>query len=314
MSSLYDELMEMVIDNSLTEQKIERKGYFTNGNYYGWTGKEYQKFANEGEYDEWYEENCEDELDESVLLADIDELINEAVYDYSYDLLTEAEAVNFVDRTLNKINGLAKLNLTKKDLVNPSKIDAALKSMPEFSEQQKKKKTKAIVNLIICLLNFIATMIFDVKYSVAATDDAINSIRNVGIDAANKVSALFGGDQAKYLDTNTRAKYFKGLMACLIVSISSLVFTSFGLNDDYQRLIIAFDKAIRKIDKQIAKAKKKDDPASKEYIASLKSAKADLVANKAKVTAKYKEETKKYNAELRQKQKEKEAAKKNKNK
>ena len=311
MSSLYDELMEMVID----EAKIERKGYLTDGNYYGWTGNGYQKFANEGEYDEWYKENCEDEeLDETTLLADIDELINEAVYDYSYDLLTEAQAENFVDRTLNKINGLAKLNLTKKDLVNPSKIDAALKSMPEFSEQQKKKKTKAIVNLIVCLLNFIATMVFDVKYSAAATDDAINSIKNVGINAVNQVSALFGGDQATYLDTNTRSKYFKGLMACLLVSVSSLVFTSFGLNDDYQRLIIAFDKAIRKIDKQIAKEKKKDDPASKEYIASLKSTKAELVSNKAKVTAKYREETKKYNAELRQKQKEKEAAKKNKNK
>ena len=251
-------------------------------------------------------------LEESKFLSEIDELINEAVYDLDIEALNEGQVNDFVDNALAKINGLAKVGLTKKDLTDSAKVEAALKKMPEYSEQAKKKKTKVIINLIVTLLNMIAVIYGNVKMSTAETEDNINRMINQTLDIKASTAQMFGFNvDVKHLPTNTADKYMKLLIGTIVVSSAGLIFNyAGGLQDDYERLITAFNRSIRKIDNQIEKAKKKDFDGKKEYIDSLKRTKEELKANKVKVANKYREESKKYNAEQKEIAKQKEQEKK----
>lgn len=241
-----------------------------------------------------YKELMESVLDEyglsismkNEILTEMDESIMDFIYESDLNLLDEGAVKDFVDKQIDKINGLTKLGLTRDDLSNSSKINAAIKKMPEFDEQVKKVKVKAIISLAISIVTLIVNAVLSAKADNAIEVDKMHGIINVGTD-------MITGGHGTSLPTNTSHKYIGGLFATLAVAIGNLVFAVTGLKTEYEKLISAIEKATHKINKQIKKEQKKDNP-DKNYIKELEKTRDELIKNRKTVEVKLKKEMENY--------------------
>lgn len=256
--TLYDQLMEMVI----TENKIVRKGYYTHGDYMGWTGKEYEKFENEGAYDEWYKENCnkDDSVDESAILQEMTDANDE----YIYGILDESVG-EFLDKQLARFNALTKIGLKEEDLANPKKVEAAIKNMENLKDQNKKVVAKCIISLCITVIGTIVGLIL--------SEDAakVMVIKSAGFEPSKKGK-----------------KALNGWISCMVAMFANIIWTS-NIKTDYDRVMNAFDKNIKKVEKAIKKEEKKTEP-DKKFIEDCKETKDKLVEGKTLVYNQYKKQ------------------------
>lgn len=190
--------------------------------------------------------------------------------------LDEGAVKDFIDRQIDKFNGLTKIGLKREDLEDPAKVKAAIKKMEPLKDQNNKVMIKAVISLAISLLGMITSYSVSEKWVVAkSVDRAFNTgAQEIGLD--------------KYgFKSNLSNKYFAQMVAILIGLILNCIYAFVGLTNDFERLMGAFDSSINKIDKAIKKAEKADD---KEAVKALNARKKKLIDAKSEVYNKYKAE------------------------
>ena len=170
------------------------------------------------------------------------------------DYLNENSMTDFIDRQVDKLNGLTKLGITRDDLSNPSKIKKVINDI-NLKESNKKVQAKALIVILISLATCISYL--------AISDN----IRNNPSDYISQMLALIG------------------------VSIGNFTFSQFGLTNDYQKLISALDRAIDKNDNEIHKENRGGQ--DKARLRELKATRDKLSKNRNMVIKKYDSESKK---------------------
>lgn len=207
-------------------------------------------------------------------------------------LLDEGAVKDFVDRQIDKINGLTKIGLKREDLYDPAKVKAAIKKMEPLKDQNKKLVAKAIASLFVIFINFIIGMIVIQKGSEALSNDIDNSTINyIGDTIANSFNAsgLATNATFEHLPTDTHKKWDAAFVGVMGVFIGNMIFDIVGLRTEYDKIMSAFDKTINKIDKLIKEENKKEVH-NKDYIKDLEKKKKKLIEGKTAVYEKYKKE------------------------
>lgn len=190
-------------------------------------------------------------------------------------LLDEGAVKDFVDRQIDKINGLTKIGLKREDLYDPAKVKAAIKKMDSLKDQNRNVIIKAIIALFLTFLTYIVGVFVIFKGSDAVYMDNIRG----GINKS------FGTD----LPTDEHKKWDKAYVGVMGSFIAIITGEAIFLKTDYERIMGAFDKNINKIDKLIKKENKKEVP-NKDYIKDLEGKKKKLIEGKTAVYEKYKKE------------------------
>ena len=214
------------------------------------------------------EDSIEDYRDRQQMLKDLDEIS-----------INEGAAKDWIDKQVDKINGLTKIGLTRDDLVDPTKVEAAIKKIKNIKDQNNTVIAKAIISIFISVLGIFGSEVAAQGYDIAKNSDKL----------IKGINAIVGVDY----DPNTRKKWLVAMGGILAVLIANLIWTV-NIKNDYQKLMSAFDSSIKKIDKAISKENKASVP-NKEYIKSLEKNKKLLIDNKSKVYNKYKEDLAKLN-------------------
>ena len=190
-------------------------------------------------------------------------------------LLDEGAVKDFVDRQIDKINGLTKIGLKREDLYDPAKVKAAIKKMESLKDQNKKLTAKAIAALFVTFISYIVGVIVIEKGADAVFKDNLRS----------NVNTHLGTN----LPTDEHKKWDAAYAGVMTTLIGTIVFDVVSLRTEYDRIMGAFDKNVAKIEKLIKKENKKEVP-NKDYIKDLESKKKKLIEGKTAVYEKYKKE------------------------
>ena len=199
-----------------------------------------------------------DSLMESVIYEDSVEEYKERI------MLDESKIEDAVEKMLDKFYNLSHYKLTRDDLTNTAKVKDAIKNMNLESNRNAKKRALPI--LITTLITFITGISLSTLYSN-------KEFENYGKANRASMDAFRNADFEDKFDASHKAfeesrdnfnKDNKALLAassvCLIIAAGAYIASGFALINDYDRLIMACDRSVKKLRKELDKEKRKSDP------------------------------------------------------
>lgn len=199
-----------------------------------------------------YNENYVDNLLESTNLQNM-------VFDI--DFMNEGAISDTIESLLDRFYNLSHYKLTREDLAKPDKVKAAIKNMNLESKRNQKKR--ALPALIICLISCATGSALGLKSDMDSVDawkadsqSKMSSIRSIAYsgDKAKEFSksAETSAQKAKNLEQSSKS-YLAGCLVCLGIALAALTVEYVGLISDYDRMIMACERSVKKLKKSLGK-------------------------------------------------------------